>query len=467
MDYLPIFLKLRDRSCLVVGGGAVALRKVELLLRSGGEVTAVAPRFHPALERLASEQRIRLRRKPFEPDDLVGMYLVVAATDDRRLNHEIATLARERGIPVNAVDQPEDCDFIMPAIVDRSPVIVAVSSGGRAPVLTRLIKSRLETLLPEGIGRLAQLAGQFRDRVKQRIIPERRRRFWEQVLTGAPGELMLSGQQQAAVDAMARAIDAADRQETPLGYVALVGAGPGDPDLLTFRALRLLQEADVVVYDRLVSRPILDLIRRDAEKIYAGKARADHTLPQESINQLLVRLAREGRRVVRLKGGDPFIFGRGGEEIETLAENGIPFLVVPGITAASGCASYAGIPLTHRDYAQSCLFVTGHRKDGSITLDWDKMIVPRQTLVIYMGLLGLEEICRALIEHGMAPEMPAALIESGTTPRQKVVVATVATLAQAARDAQAAPPTLIIVGEVVKLRRKLAWFQGNPSCESG
>jgi len=467
MDYLPIFLKLRDRSCLVVGGGSVALRKVELLLRCGGRVTVAATRFHPELERLATGQRIRLRRKRFEADDLTGAHLVVAATDDRRLNHEIATLARERGIPVNAVDQPEDCDFIMPAIVDRSPVIVAVSSGGRAPVLTRLIKSRLETLLPERIGQLARLASQFRDRVKQRIIPERRRRFWERVLTGAPGELMLSGQQQAAADAMAQAIEAAGKQETPPGYVALVGAGPGDPDLLTFRALRLLQEADVVVYDRLVSRPILDLIRRDAEKIYAGKARADHALPQESINQLLVRLAREGRRVVRLKGGDPFIFGRGGEEIETLAENGIPFLVVPGITAASGCASYAGIPLTHRDYAQSCLFVTGHRKDGSVALDWDKMVVPRQTLVIYMGLLGLAEICRALIEHGMAPEMPAALIESGTTPRQKVIVATVATLAQAARDAQASPPTLIIIGEVVKLRRKLAWFQGNPSCESG
>ncbi len=466
MDYLPIFLKLRDRPCLVVGGGAVALRKVELLLRSGGSVTAVAPRFHPELERLAGGQ-LRLRRKPFEPDDLADAHLVVAATDDRRLNHEIATLARERGIPVNAVDQPEDCDFIMPAIIDRSPVIVAVSSSGRAPVLTRLIKSRLETLLPERIGQLARLAGRFRDRVKQRIIPERRRRFWEQVLTGAPGELMLSGQYEAAADAMTQAIDAAGGQDTPPGYVALVGAGPGDPDLLTFRALRLLQEADVVVYDRLVSRPILDLIRRDAEKIYAGKARADHALPQENINQLLVRLAREGRRVVRLKGGDPFIFGRGGEEIETLAENRIPFLVVPGITAASGCASYAGIPLTHRDYAQSCLFVTGHRKDGSVNLDWDKMVVPRQTLVIYMGLLGLEEICQALIEHGMAPEMPAALIESGTTPRQKVITATVATLAQAARDAQASPPTLIIIGEVVRLRRKLAWFQGNPSCESG
>ncbi|HEB77885.1 MAG TPA: uroporphyrinogen-III C-methyltransferase [Methylothermaceae bacterium] len=463
MNYLPVFLKLHSRSCLVAGGGAVALRKVELLLRSHARVTVVAPRFHPELENLAEHQQIRLRRKPFDPSDLAGAFLAVAATDSRHLNHEIAIAARERGILVNVVDQPEDCDFIMPAIVDRSPVIVAVSSGGRAPVLTRLIKSRLETLLPAQLGHLAELASRFRDRVKQFIIPEQRRRFWERVLTGAPGELMLSGQHGAAVRAMEQAIDAASRQQPPLGYVALVGAGPGDPDLLTFRALRLLQEADVVVYDRLVSRPVLDLVRRDAEKIYAGKARADHALPQETINQLLVRLAQEGRRVVRLKGGDPFIFGRGGEEIETLAENGIPFLVVPGITAASGCASYAGIPLTHRDYAHSCLFVTGHRRDGSVRLDWDKLVVPRQTLVIYMGLLGLEAICQALIEHGMSPEMPAALIQAGTTPRQKVIVATVATLPREAQNSRVSPPTLIIIGEVVKLRRKLAWFQGAPS----
>ncbi len=461
MDYLPVFLKLAGRLCVVVGGGAVALRKAEGLRRAGADVTVVAPQCHPDLEALAQAGGIRLRRQDYEPTVLDGAALVIAATDDTACNRRIAADARSRGIWVNAVDQPADCDFIMPAIVDRSPVIVAVSSGGLAPVLTRLVKARLETLLPANLGRLAELAGRFRDQVKRRLPAPRRRRFWERALEGAPGELMRSGQEEAAARALEQALTAAETSRPPPGYVALVGAGPGDPDLLTLRALRLLQTADVVVYDRLVSRPILDLIRRDAERIYAGKARADHTLPQEAINALLVRLAREGKRVVRLKGGDPFIFGRGGEEIETLAASGIPFVVVPGITAASGCASYAGIPLTHRDYAQSCLFVTGHRRGDRPNLDWDKLVVPRQTLVIYMGLLGLEEICQALVAHGMAPDMPAALIQAGTTPRQKVVVDTVATLAARARQAGVTPPTLVIVGEVVRLHDKLAWFQGN------
>ncbi|BCX88996.1 uroporphyrin-III C-methyltransferase/precorrin-2 dehydrogenase/sirohydrochlorin ferrochelatase [Methylomarinovum tepidoasis] len=461
MDYLPVFLKLTGRLCLVVGGGAVALRKAEMLRRAGAEVGVIAPRFHPQLEALARRGEIRLRRQDYTPAALDGAVLVIAATDDGALNHRIATEARRRGIWINAVDQPDDCDFILPAIVDRSPVVVAVSSGGRAPVLTRQVKARLETLLPAGLGRLAHLAGRFRETVKRRLPPPRRRRFWEQVFDGAPGQLVHAGQEQAAAQALEQALTAAETDRPLPGYVALVGAGPGDPELLTLRALRLLQEADVVVYDRLVSQPILELVRRDAEKIYAGKARADHALPQEAINTLLVRLAKQGKRVVRLKGGDPFIFGRGGEEIATLADEGVPFIVVPGITAASGCASYAGIPLTHRDYAQSCLFVTGHRRDDRPNLDWNRLIAPRQTLVIYMGLLGLEEICQALVAHGMDPAMPAALIQAGTTPQQQVVVTTVATLADRARQTGVSPPTLVIVGEVVRLHDKLAWFQGN------
>ncbi len=461
MDFLPVFLNLHHRPCLIIGGGVVALRKAQLLLRAGSLVTAIAPAFHPDFEALAEAGKIALEPKAFEPEDLNGFSLAIAATDDRLLNTTIATAARQRGILINVVDQPDLCDFIMPAIVDRSPVVIAVSSGGRAPVLARLLKAQLESLIPANFGKLADLAGRFRLRVKQAISSQDlRRRFWEQTLTGSPGELMLAGQASAAEKIMANALAAAAEHRTPLGYVALVGAGPGDPDLLTFRALRLIQAADTVVYDRLVSDEILALVRRDAEKLYAGKARADHPLPQEAINQLLVRLAREGKRVVRLKGGDPFIFGRGGEEIETLADEGIPFMVVPGITAALGCASYAGIPLTHRDYAQSCLFVTGHRQGDRPNLDWDKLVVPRQTLVIYMGMLGLEEICQALIQHGMPPDMPAALIESGTTPRQRVIIATLATVAERAKEEKASAPTLIIIGEVVRLHARLAWFQG-------
>ncbi len=457
MDFLPIYLDIRHKPCLVVGGGGVALRKIELLLRANADLTVIAPRFIPAIqEKLPPDRRLE---KTFSVADLDGFFLVIAATDSRETNQTIARAAQSRGILVNTVDQPDACDFIMPAIVDRSPVLVAISSGGKAPVLARLLRARLESLIPANFGRLAELAGQFRHQVKQKITrPDLRRHFWERTLQGAGGELMLSGQEEAAQKYMTRALKDASENNIAMGYVALVGAGPGDPDLLTFRALRLLQEADVVVYDRLVTPAILNLIRRDAEKIYAGKARSRHTLPQEKINHLLARLAKEGKRVVRLKGGDPFIFGRGGEEIETLAEQGIPFLVVPGITAASGCAAYAGIPLTHRDYAQSCLFVTGHRKNDRPNLDWEKLIVPRQTLVIYMGMVGLEEICHALIAHGMSPEMPAALVQQGTTPEQKVIVGTVATLPGQAKDAH--PPTLIIIGKVVTLRSKLEWFQG-------
>jgi len=464
LPFLPIFLDLHGRHCVVVGGGAVAQRKIELLLRAGATVTVIAPKIRQALVELADQGRLMLLRKSFSPEDLDQPTLIIAATNDPALNTRISQTAQTKGILVNTVDQPQTCDFVMPAIVDRAPLVIAVSSGGKAPVLARILKARLESMIPANFGLLATLAGKYREKV-QRQLPTAslRRRFWECTLSGAPGELMLSGQPQAAQKAMAKALDSATGTASPLGYVALVGAGPGDPDLLTFRALRLLQEADVVVYDRLVSAPILDLVRRDAEKIYAGKARADHSLPQKEINQLLIQLAKEGKRVVRLKGGDPFIFGRGGEEIATLAEQGIPFIVVPGITAASGCASYAGIPLTHRDYAQSCLFVTGHRQGDRPNLQWDKLVVRGQTLVIYMGLLGLDEICHALIEHGMNPDMPAALVQSGTTPHQKVIVASVATLAERARNENAAPPTLVIIGEVVKLHSKLTWFQGNSS----
>lgn len=459
MDFLPIFLNLKRRPCLVVGGGRIALRKAELLHRAGADLTILAPTLLPEFKKL--DPPPLFLRKRFSPKDLEGFCLVIAATDDPKINTEVANQARQRNILVNSVDQPDQCDFIMPAIVDRSPILIAVSSGGKAPILARQLRARLESSIPSGFGRLAALAGQFREQVKKALPDARqRRRFWETTLQGPTAQLMLAGQPDAAAQSLKQSLATATSQQAPQGQVALVGAGPGDPDLLTLRALRLLQEADVVVYDRLVSQDILNLIRRDAKTIYAGKARANHSLPQEQINQLLARLAKQGNRVVRLKGGDPFIFGRGGEEIETLAQHGIPFLVVPGITAAAGCAAYAGIPLTHRDYAQSCLFVTGHRKGDQPNLDWDKLIAPRQTLVIYMGLLGLEEICHSLIAHGLSPETPAALIQQGTMPGQQVIVATAETLPEKTREAKA--PTLIILGEVVKLHSKLAWFQGNP-----
>jgi uroporphyrin-III C-methyltransferase / precorrin-2 dehydrogenase / sirohydrochlorin ferrochelatase len=465
MDYLPIFLKLQDEPCLVVGGGTVAARKTELLARAGGRVTVLSPELCQILAAQAESGQIAWLPKSFDAADLSGFRLVVAATDDFEVNAVVSRAAKERNLPVNVVDSPQLCSFIFPAIVDRSPVVAAVSSGGASPVLARLLRMRLETLIAPGYGRLASLAEAFREKVK-RAIPDaaQRRRFWERVLTGPVAEMALAGQEESAAARLEGEIQQDAAAGSGPGMVYLVGAGPGDPDLLTIRALRLIQEADVVVYDRLVSVEVMNLVRRDAEKIYAGKRRSEHALPQARINELLAELAKAGKRVVRLKGGDPFIFGRGGEEIETLLEQGIAFQVVPGITAASGCAAYAGIPLTHRDHARACTFVTGHLKDGKvIDMDWQRLAVPEQTLVIYMGLQGLEEICASLIDHGCPPSLPAALIQQGTTSRQVVVTGSLASLPGLVHDRGIKAPTLVIIGQVVRLRSKLGWFEGRAS----
>jgi len=458
MDYLPIFLDIRERPCLVVGGGAVAARKTAQLLRAGARVTVQAPALSAGFGADLDASRMVHRAAGFSSADVTDHALVIAATDDPDVNRAVAAAAKARRIPVNVVDQPKLCSFIMPSIIDRAPVIVAVSSGGASPVLARLLRARLETLIPAGYGRLAALAAEFRDRIRARLAPAERRRFWERALQGPIAELVFSGREAEAREALSAAL-ADTRLAMGGGEVALVGAGSGDPDLLTFRALRLMQRADVVVYDRLVAPPILDLVRRDAERIYAGKARAQHALPQEDINHLLVRLAKEGKRVVRLKGGDPFIFGRGGEEIDTLAAQGIPFQVVPGITAAAGCASYAGIPLTHRDFAQSVVFITGHLQDGSMNLNWPALAQPRQTIVFYMGLVGIDILCRELVAHGLPATTPAALVQQGTTPQQRVLSGSLATLPGIVHRNDVKAPTLIIIGEVVRLRERLKWFE--------
>ena len=465
MNFLPIFLDLKKRSCAVIGGGEVASRKVSLLLEAGAQVTVYAPSASETIGRWVADGRVRHVAQEFRPEMLEDCALVIAATDDRTVNRQVSEAARARNIPVNVVDQPDLCTFIMPSIIDRSPVIVAVSTGGASPVLARLIRARLETMIPAGYGHLAKLVARFRDAVKLRFTHSpRRRQFWEEVLQGPIADMVYAGQDAAAEKALQQRIDAVDGSQAPVGEVYLVGGGPGDPDLLTFRALQLMQQADVVVYDRLVSQAVLNLVRRDAERIYAGKERDNHALPQEDINQLLVRLAKEGKRVVRLKGGDPFIFGRGGEEIDTLAAEGVPFQVVPGITAAAGCAAYAGIPLTHRDYAQSVVFVTGHLQDGTVNLNWKALAQPHQTVVFYMGLHGVETICRELVQHGMPPTTLAALVQQGTTPNQRVLTGDLQTLASIVDKAKVKPPTLIIVGDVVALHGRLSWFR--PAAEN-
>ncbi len=454
MDFLPVFHNVKGRLCLVVGGGEVAKRKAGVLLQAGAQVRVVAPDIVNALAELQGVEAIVGR---FEASHLDGATLVIAATNDRAVNRQVSELAQVRNIPVNVVDDPELCSFIMPAILDRSPLMVAFSSGGASPVLARMMRGKLEAVIPQNYSRLAGFAERFRTAVKQRIPDSAQRRvFWESVLEGVAAEKVLAGDEAGAAAMLQQMLESGEHARH--GEVYLVGAGPGDPDLLTFRALRLMQKADVVVYDNLVSKPILEMTRRDAERIFVGKKRAAHTLHQEEINALLVQHAKQGKRVLRLKGGDPFIFGRGGEEIETLAAEGIAFQVVPGITAASGVASYAGIPLTHRDHAQSCIFVTGHLKDGTMNLDWEQLARPKQTVVVYMGLHGLETLCTKLIEHGMPNTTPIAIVQQGTTPNQRVITGTLSTLPGIAGREQLQPPTLIIVGGVVTLRDKLAWF---------
>ena len=460
MDFLPVFMNLRGRNCLLVGGGEVASRKAALLLDADASITVISPELSDSLVESRDSGKLMHEAREFKADDVQDKALVIAATDERAVNEAIHDAATAINIPVNVVDNPDLCTFIMPSIVDRSPVVAAISTGGASPVLARMIRSRLESILPSAYGRLAKMTADFRDRVKERFSnPNDRRLFWERVLQGPAAEMVFAGRDAEAEVEISNALAAPDaEQHDNTGEVYLIGGGPGDPDLLTFRALRLMQQADVVVYDRLVSKGVMDMCRRDAERIYVGKERANHAVPQEDINHMLVRLAKEGNRVCRLKGGDPFIFGRGGEEIDTLVEEGVSFQVVPGITAASGAASYTGIPLTHRDYSQSVVFATGHLKNGMIDINWQGLVQPNQTLVFYMGLVGVKVICEQLIAHGMSEDMPIALVQKATTPDQKLFTGTLKDMPGIVEREAIKPPTLIIVGDVVKLHDKLNWY---------
>ncbi|WP_429102100.1 siroheme synthase CysG [Aeromonas veronii] len=459
MDYLPIFCRLDNKPVLLVGGGEVAERKARLLLDAGAQLTVVAPELDPELAELAANGSIEWLAGEFASEQLAGKWLVVAATDRREVNALVYQSANRARIFANVVDDPKRSSFIMPSIIDRSPLMVAISSGGKAPVLARLLREKLEALLPQHLGAVAAFAGSLRERVKARFASMgERRRFWERLL-GADrlGQALARGDSASAHQLADNLF--ADGSQTG-GEVVLVGAGPGDPGLLTLHALRQMQQADVVVYDRLVSDEVMALVRRDAKRIFVGKQAGNHCVPQEGINQLLLEEAQKGQRVVRLKGGDPFIFGRGGEELETLVGSGIGFQVVPGITAASGCAAYAGIPLTHRDHAQSVRFVTAHGKGGAQDLDWPLLAKDKQTLVFYMGLSSCATIREQLLAHGKAGNTPVALIERGTQPCQRVIRGTLDELPALAVGVES--PALIMVGSVVTLADRLAWFGEAP-----
>ena len=459
MEFLPLFLNIREQHCVIVGGGEVALRKAILLIKAKANLSLVSPQFISQLQDLSEEGRCKLLQEEFVAEQLEGASIVIAATNNKETNAQVAKAADKKNIPVNVVDQPELCSFIMPSIVDRSPLVVAISSSGRSPVLTRKIKELNETLISNREGQLAELLGAFREKIRNKY-PDfiERVKFWESLLESEVTEWVYSGNEGAAIQLIEDKLKQSDQTEA-IGEVYLVGAGPGDPDLLTLRALRLMHKADVVLYDRLVSQEIMDKLRPDAEKIHVGKASSNHPVEQETINEMLVRLALSGKRVLRFKGGDPFIFGRGGEEIESLSKANIPFQIVPGITAASGCASYAGIPLTHRDHAQSVRFLTGHLKDNTLNLDWANLIQEQETLVFYMGLLGIKTICEQLIDHGMDAEMPIAVVQRGTTKTQRVVTADLKTMPAVVDTEKLKAPTIIIIGRVVGLRNSLDWYQ--------
>ncbi|WP_298809637.1 siroheme synthase CysG [uncultured Psychrobacter sp.] len=487
MNTFPLFFKLEDRKVLIVGGGEVALRKADLLSRAGACITILAPDISHELQALLTDDKHQFIYEDYNKTYMSGARVIIAATDDETLNHQVHADATELNIPVNVVDTPHLCDFIFPAIIDRNPIVIGISSNGKAPVLARLLRARLETLIPQGYGKLAKLAGEFRSEVKAKIPTlTGRRQFWERAFEGQVSQLMFAGneteataQLQADLDSTAAAIskksddanavretdtiaatlsDESEKNLPAVGEVYIVGAGPGDPELLTFKALRLMQQADVVFYDALVSPQVLDLCRRDADKVFVGKKRSNHTVAQLGINELLVNHAKQGRRVVRLKGGDPFIFGRGGEEIESLRAHNVPYQVVPGITAANAAASYAGIPLTHRDHSQSVRFVTGFLKAGAPNSNFENFLNTDETVVFYMGLHSLARLTEGLVDAGRSSETPIAIVSNASMPNQQVLTGTLATIVAKQEQAQLPTPALLIMGDVVSLHHDLAWY---------
>ena len=459
MSYLPLFIDTSGKKCLVVGGGKVASRKLIPILESNMHVLLISPEIiNDIFENFKDNKNFTYQERKFVESDIDDQFLIVAATNCKDTNSLIAKIAKDKNILTNMAENSSIGDTLIPSVVNRDPIKIAISSGAASPILTRLVKTKLETVIPYSFSKLAEIMMEYRSKVKNTFSKiSDRRNFWEIFLDGPISEMVLSGHIVKAKKALDKSLKEKKILEKT-GEVYLVGAGPGDPELLSFKALRLMQKADVVIYDRLVSEPIMNLIRHEAEKIYVGKQRSDHAMPQENINQLLARLALEGKKVLRLKGGDPFIFGRGGEEIESLINDDIPFQIVPGITAASGCASYAGIPLTHRDYSQACIFVTGHLRDGTVNLNWKMLAHEKQTLVFYMGMHGSKIICEELIKHGLKSITPAALIVKGTTVDQEVIIGDLENMPKIIMEHKIVPPTLLIIGDVVKLHNKLKWF---------
>jgi uroporphyrin-III C-methyltransferase/precorrin-2 dehydrogenase/sirohydrochlorin ferrochelatase len=461
LDYLPIFVNIKQQHCLIVGGGGVAARKADLFIQAGAIVSVIAPELKTEMKHHLSEGKITWNIGSFSAELVASISVpkyVISATDDQAVNQAVYTYCQQHNIPVNVADQTQYCDFILPAIVDRNPMTIALSTGGRSPVLARLMKARLETMIPAGFSKLADLVGRYRQKVKDSISSlGGRKAFWESLLDGSFIDKAVHGNFNEAEQLLDNKIKqlAKTGQLEPTGEVYLIGAGPGDPDLMTFKALRLLQQADVILYDRLVAPEIIDMARREAERIYVGKKNKHHSVKQQDIAQLMVDLAKQGNRVARLKGGDPYIFGRGAEEAEVLVANNITYQVVPGITAAAGCSMYAGFPLTHRDFAQSVVFIAGHQQAGASIIDYARLANSGDTMVFYMGVKNALKIQQSLLEQGMNPNTPVAVIEKCTTSEQRDTICRLDSFVETIATKKVNPPALIIVGEVIKVRERL------------
>ena len=456
MKRFPLFVNLDKLPVLVVGGGEIAERKINLIIKANAKVEVLARKFSPNVENLINKNKLKKIKSNLDISTLDSNYsLIIAATDNKQINKKLFNFANKNNILINVVDQPDLCTCTFGSIVERGDLVVAISTGGNAPVFARNLREKFETLLPQSTKQLIDFSASIREKVINSFSQFNKRRiFWELFFDAfAAKKNITKSNLTTLTNQLIKTL-----KNKHSGEVFLVGAGPGDPELLTLRALHLIQKADVCIYDNLVSKEILELVRRDAHMIYAGKLRNNHTIEQKEINQLLVNYAKKGLRVLRLKGGDPFMFGRGGEEISELMTQKIKFQVVPGITAASGVSAYAGIPLTHRDYSQSCIFITGHEKNGKLNINWSNLIHENQTIVIYMGLNSLPIIVQNLIDSGMRKNMPIALVQEGTTEKQKVMVSTISRVISKTLKSDIQSPVIIIIGEVVKLRKTIKWF---------
>lgn len=456
MKRFPLFVNLDKLPVLVVGGGEIAERKINLIIKANAKVEVLARKFSPNVENLINKNKLKKIKSNLDISTLDSNYsLIIAATDNKQINKKLFNFANKNNILINVVDQPDLCTCTFGSIVERGDLVVAISTGGNAPVFARNLREKFETLLPQSTKQLIDFSASIREKVMNSFSQFNKRRiFWELFFDAfAAKKNITKSNLTTLTNQLIKTL-----KNKHSGEVFLVGAGPGDPELLTLRALHLIQKADVCIYDNLVSKEILELVRRDAHMIYAGKLRNNHTIEQKEINQLLVNYAKKGLRVLRLKGGDPFMFGRGGEEISELMTQKIKFQVIPGITAASGVSAYAGIPLTHRDYSQSCIFITGHEKNGKLNINWSNLIHENQTIVIYMGLNSLPIIVQNLIDSGMRKNMPIALVQEGTTEKQKVMVSTISKVISKTLKSDIQSPVIIIIGEVVKLRKTIKWF---------